>query len=630
MEELIIPEITIPLGRVPANKLGRKEDYYKIIHDTYTQRYLEALGVGVTAKNRLVVARNAPLVNCEIEAAWGDYGSAIAEQLRVVQPPLTTKESLEQETPRPLGTEADDLCPSAIRGHFKYVSAVPPAVPDVWEAPPAKEGPDRADLIAAALHHMKQRDAETSEGNNAKLTGELERMRSRFRDADDRAGAAHHAGLDKENLKKEHYLRMEQELAVLKPQFILPFACMRPPAAGSGAESTIVPWQSAELVEKPEGHVPEKFHAEALEPIIATETDIHKAAASFATHRCPLELLTTRRDQEFLATVRKHIASNEVVRVTGLMAHLLYWTVFGYLHPAAQRLPETSKQSLLVSIHDRWSAVVAMSRNLPTGASFVLPIIVLTIKRGVRDVFAGRFPNLCAPGALLSRHLADQINVLFMQLFDPDCTYARFGVLDQTREAVHLWRKMDLAMTATGRGAATRMLTRKNRTTPILNTLMGLEGSRPGDAKTRRLLASSASDPVLSSSTASSGRSRPPSAGRPETEAWNQDSANRGRRMRPTSAGKQMEAWKQAAFYKVVCKRMTSSGREALSRASSAERGNIEQPRSLNEVPTATRPPRLPSSRQRSSSMGSRTASATSLPRPISASARASKRIAGA
>mmetsp|Transcript_118730 Transcript_118730/g.221952 ORF Transcript_118730/g.221952 Transcript_118730/m.221952 type:complete len:645 (+) Transcript_118730:90-2024(+) len=643
MEDPIVPEITIPLGRLPASKLGRKEDYFKIIHDTYTTRYLEALGVGVTAKNRLAVARNAPLIDCEIEAAWGDHAaaerSAIAEQLRVVQPKIVAKEPAEQEVTRPLGMDADDVGSPLLREHFRYVGVVPPDMPDVFGAPKAREGVNAADLTDAALSYMKLHDAAASHGNDAALTEELDRLRSRHRNTD----GIDHSILDDDLRKQEHRLRMVQELQVLKPQFLLPFACVRPAAAGSGAESSVLPWQSPEFIAHPEADVPEDLRTEALEPIIATEADIRKAASSFAEHRCPLELLTVRRDPDFLASVRKQMPSDEVVRITGLMAHLLYWLLFQHLHHPAQRLPQSSHQSLLVTIHDRWAALVATCTSLPSGVGFVLPILALTIKRGVRDVFAARYPRLCTPGAPLIQHLIDRINVLFMQLFDPDCTYARFGMLDQTREAAQLWRKLDLAMTGMGRGTATRMATRKNRTTPVLHALMGLEGSRPGNAKTRRLLSSSASDPALS-------RSNPPSA-RPRMEAWSQESIPRRERSRPPSAGKRMESWKQAALYKVACQRMTSSGREALSRASSAREierperlheelhtrpavvsfvrarssiGGLDPQQQCNEVPAQSRPPRMPSASRRSASLNSkRNRSLSAQPRPVSAKERA-------
>lgn len=79
-------EIVIRLNRVPANKVGQMEDYFKIINEQYTERYLHDLGVEPTDLRRRLVARHAPLAKCVIEASWMD-DSAVAAELRVLQPP---------------------------------------------------------------------------------------------------------------------------------------------------------------------------------------------------------------------------------------------------------------------------------------------------------------------------------------------------------------------------------------------------------------------------------------------------------------------------------------------------------------------------------------------------------------
>merc|ERR1719199_2249702 len=101
-------------------------------------------------------------------------------------------------------------------------------------------------------------------------------------------------------------------------------------------------------------------------------------------------------------------------------------------------------------------------------------------------IFTSRYPSVFneATRPAFCQQLTEQINVLFMQLFDPDCVYARFGVLDSTQRAVKLWRKYDVALGSKGQGIATRMVTRKLRTSPSMNTLMSAECTgRPGHPK---------------------------------------------------------------------------------------------------------------------------------------------------
>merc|ERR1719436_234039 len=80
------PEVVIQFARVPANKVGTKEEYFKIVHDAYTTQYLQQLGVEPTERHKKTVSRNAPLDKCEIEATWTE-DSAIARELRIIQPP---------------------------------------------------------------------------------------------------------------------------------------------------------------------------------------------------------------------------------------------------------------------------------------------------------------------------------------------------------------------------------------------------------------------------------------------------------------------------------------------------------------------------------------------------------------
>jgi len=184
------------------------------------------------------------------------------------------------------------------------------------------------------------------------------------------------------------------------------------------------------------------------------------------------------------------------------------------------------------------------------GVSFVIPTLCLSVKRGMLWIFTSQYPSVFACDNLCEE-LADQINVLFMQLFDPDCVYARFGVLDSTKQAVKLWRKYDLALASQGQGTATRMITRKNRTTPAMNTLMGTECTgRPGHPKTRRLLAKSASDPSIGTAAVRA----------PSGKAHLKSTANG-----PMQAKRpQMDSLKQEALFKIACKNLSRKGVEAL------------------------------------------------------------------
>lgn len=139
-------------------------------------------------------------------------------------------------------------------------------------------------------------------------------------------------------------------------------------------------------------------------------------------------------------------------------------------------------------------------RNSPAGLCFVLPVMMLALKRGIEEVFTSDYSRLFLDSddseAVLTA-LVDQINVLMMNLFDPDCAFANFGALDGSGEAMRLWRKLSIVQMKLGLTPATRMLGREFRTTPMMLLLMNQDGGGPTDARTRKLLQKSSSDTVL-------------------------------------------------------------------------------------------------------------------------------------
>lgn len=539
-------EITIPFRPVKTEDLQGADpgDYYQEVHDVYTGRYLEALGVQPTVKHRRYVACHAPLKECQIQAAWGvdiPQRSAVVDQLRIVQPKLEQTPTSATQYGR-----LDRIAQSAARDHIELVSTAMPDIPvaetlsDIVEKDRLAHSFLGVDFTSAAVWTMQMADKTASEKmgcNEMALTKELECERAHLRRASKVCDGEGNA------TDKEERNRLEGELTRLKRDFILPYACERPkPGAGRGTR--IVPWQHLQSHQRIE--VPDNLLAEALVPIKATLPEIKEEFSKFAD-KLPLELLTNRSDPALFDSIRGQLVFSEAVRITGLLAHLLYWVVFRHLHPEEKQLTDDSIQALQVTVHDLWSTLVAPYRDFPMGVSFVIPVLCLSIKRGIQWIFMSMFPSVFADQRLCQK-LVEQINVVFMQLFDPDCAYARFGALDSTKQAVKLWKKFDLALASKGQGVATRMVMRKNRTTPAVNTLMGPECSgRPGNPKTRKLLAKSASDSVIAAGAGSS-----------------KDAAKAGSGGPRHTKKPQMDEFKQEALFKVACKQLSRPGLKAL------------------------------------------------------------------
>jgi hypothetical protein len=545
-------EITIPFQTVRAEKLHglqkRSKEIHEEVHDVYTGRYLEALGVQPTKANRQLVVQHAPLGSCEIQAAWADTRSsvsAVADTLRIVQP-MSGQTQADQKYQ--LGIDSKQFADEAAlrsrvdRKHLQYTSTAVPEIPTAWAMSDFddKENQVGTDTLMAAMEKMRKADHAASQNldkNATALTLELERVRSQAR--------LDKQGEDDKETGTEERDRQEKELSKLKLDFILPFACERS-KSGSERIPRMVPWQHLQSRQAIE--VPDQLHSEAAEPIVVTLEAIHEETLKYS-ERLPLELLTYRQEPALFAPVRARLVLAEAVRLTGLLAHLLYWVIFKHLHPEEKQLPDSSIQALQVTIHDLWTELLGPVRDFPMGVSFLIPLLFLSIKHGMQWIFLTKYPSVFACGRTC-RHLTEQINVLLMQLFDPDCVYARFGVLDSSKQALKLWRKYDLALASKGQGNATRMINRKNRTTPAVNTFMGPECSgRPGNAKTRRLLAKSASDTVLAASTCRHGTSKA------AEKNWSTTSQPK----KPP-----MDELKQEALLKIACKKLSRSSSQAM------------------------------------------------------------------
>jgi len=574
-------EITIPLAQVQQNEVGQRGDYFKIVHDNYTAQYLQNLGVEPTEKHRKAVARFAPLEQCEIEATWED-SSVVARNLRIMQAPIgksASSSALPAAAPSVAraarlaaatapaagggGNEAGPLEPGG--GRWRYASAVPPHVPDAAEiaralgqGAGAQGGLSPQGNKSQALEQMQMADISASEGCNGDLVEELERMRRHARGDDSRS--------DADPVLIQWGEEGMRELESLKRKFVLPFAAERPVKGSTG--TAIMPWQSPEYRARVNIEVPPDHVADVSEPITMTLEQIMDHAVEYVENSMPLELLTTRRDPLLFAAVRERLCSPEATRLTGLLAHLLYWTVFGHLRPPDRRLPQPSQQSLVLTLQELWSRHSdpgrpskggrkgdLLARDSPTGVCFVLPVFILALKRGVENVFHTQYAKAFGDvndGAALAAALVDQLNVLVMNIFDPDCVYASFGALDGSADAIRLWRKLGVLQMKLGLTPATKMLGREFRTTPMMLLLMNGDGGAPENPKTRKLLQKSASDVVLATVSASPLRS----------------SGVGGAVAAATPP--RLDERRRKALYRTACKRIASAGMEVVSSSQSS------------------------------------------------------------
>lgn len=535
-------EIDIHLQHVGLNDIGHKDDYFKEVQDRYASKYLVQLGVEPLAHHKSQVARHAPLAECEIEAYWNDsatgsQAAAVASKLRILQPQIERKRSVaELQQARSVAQRNAEWC-----GQAKYANVMPPVL---WhEAEGARLQGERQSQAGAAQRNMKAhafasmqlQDMLSSERVDATLADELERRRRQIRsDLEDESSKADVFGRLLKNKGKRE--ADEKELQNLKMKFLLPFACER-------AGSKLIPWQSPELNSNPDLDVHEDFMADAVKPIVLTMGQIEEECFRYAVTGFPVELLTTRVDEELFAAVREQLVTEESVRLIGLLAHFLYWIVLEHVHPPPQRLPIQSKQSLVLTIQELWSLIQAparqrlgrrgelLSKDGPAGISFVIPAFMLAIKRGVEWCFTVSHPWIFAEQRSTQQFI-DQLNITFMRLFDPDCLYASFGALEASEKAIKGRHDLEVRQASLGLTPSTRVIHQAYRTTPLMSLLLNSDGCNPGDPKTRVLLAKSTSEPMLG---ARSAEERVP-----------------------------LEGWRRAALYRSANKRLNGLQRSGL------------------------------------------------------------------
>lgn len=569
-------EIEIPLTQLGPNEVGDKQSMYKAIHEAYANSYLEALGVTPKEHLRKAVARGAPLESCEIEATWAN-DSSVADNLRIIQP-LVCKEDATAAATSKVGSRE-----GLQRGYTRYIGVQPPTVPDVATLSQVvgnggKSNLDTREAAArareAALGNMKIHDMAASERCNATLTQELETLRQKVR-----------PGITEEVEQSASMLLQwgadgDRELDALKKKFILPFAADKTPY-GLPPHSVLVPWQSSELQNNPAIDVLDELVPIVSEPVSATLESIHVEASRFVKEKLPLELLTTRKDPWLFAALRERLTSPEAIRLIGLLAHLLYWTVFNHLHPPQKRLPNSTRQSLTLTIQELWACMVEpikasvgrrgelLARDGPSGICFVLPVFQLVIKRGMEHTFHQEFkPVFTDPdiGEEVAQKLVDQINVLIMNTFDPDCSYSNFGALDGSSEAIRLWRKLHVLQMKIGLTPAKKMLGREFRTTPMMLLLMNCDGKDPGNPKTRIHLLKSSSDTVLS--TIGGTPPRDPHPSRPLSGSGLSGTGNMSIRETPLASAKpHLDEARRATLFRTARRRLASSGLQVVSKA---------------------------------------------------------------
>jgi hypothetical protein len=185
---------------------------------------------------------------------------------------------------------------------------------------------------------------------------------------------------------------------------------------------------------------------------------------------------------------------------------------------------------------------------------------MLALKRGVEWCFTFAHPWIFTDPKT-NTHLIDQINIMFMRLFDPDCLYASFGALEASSRAIAIWHKLGILQASLGITPARRIFNQEFRTTPLMQLLMTSDGGNPGDPKTRQLLAKCQSESMVGSPTKS-------------TSSPSKDSVGSSPERKP------LEGWQRSLLYRSANKRLNGLQRAGLE-AAVGKSAEVEKKRSF-------------------------------------------------
>lgn len=475
------PEITIPLQQVGEDEVGHPEDYYRMIMEEYSNRYLAALGVAPTAANKDLVVKSMPLKDCEIHASWASRASSVADSLTILPSTSLRKKGILHDTGK--GGEG----PNAARAkrQIEWLDVRPPAT-EYYRAHP--DSPTMSARVRKMEMKLQEQDMKLSEGSSISLTREFERQRQQ-RVLEAAMGSRKGEGAEQEAERK---LRQEEEVESLK-RFLLPFAAVQP---GPGGTKVLKSWRDATLDLALE--IPDGYKREAILPIQISVQEIEKETHAYVTDgQLPMQMLTVHSLHQEPYKARKEQLQNSLrdrkqVRLIGLLSHFVYWTTCGHLHSPQRRLPEQHRQALFTAIHEVWSAIEEL-KHTPWGVSFGLPVHLLVLKRGVLWCFTTQYQNMMKDENVV-RNLVFRINVVLMHLLDPENRYSRLGIFDVSTQGIHLRRQLSMVEASHGWTSSQATNAMLNRATTLTSSLIGESAMAH---QTRRLLAKNVTTAIL-------------------------------------------------------------------------------------------------------------------------------------
>ena len=139
--------------------------------------------------------------------------------------------------------------------------------------------------------------------------------------------------------------------------------------------------------------------------------------------------------KEMITKALNEIRNKNFAKLTGLICHIAYWTIFGHYNKVP--LDDSFKKILFVEVSKIHSELSAKYQGKFIFTSLIMPIVILCLRIEVDAVF-----KFCYPEFFAIENYADSALVLLMvvvsRLLDPNLFMSRFSFFESDKGAMNL------------------------------------------------------------------------------------------------------------------------------------------------------------------------------------------------
>jgi len=124
-----------------------------------------------------------------------------------------------------------------------------------------------------------------------------------------------------------------------------------------------------------------------------------------------------------------------MARLTGLVVHFVYWSVFGHFNQV--QVDVQNKKLMFLTIQKLLNEVIAQYNVNRHFSSFFMPTLVVALRREVDSVFHLKYP-LLFKDPTASAAAQTNMTLLLTKLLDPNVLYSRFSSLESGKDAINI------------------------------------------------------------------------------------------------------------------------------------------------------------------------------------------------